>query len=303
MESFYNKNHYSIDDIDSLIKNEVEENLYLDYKRGEALSNKKEIPKDVSAFANSAGGLIVYGIEESNHKPANYSFFDGNKYSKEWLEHVINSNIHRRINNIEIFPIRYNGEVEKSIYVVKIPESSSAPHLSNDKFYRRYNFESIPMLEYEIRNLYNRKDKTILEIGDPIITIGGNSSKNKNEIKNDHYSEYNISFQVKNVSLGIEQLYKLEIYLSAFMKSADYNKLQDYFIRKENGFKIFSVQNTTALFQNEITTIVHAKLKIFGMNLLNESNFTIRLKLYYTNGIDEKEFDVKETMLDLWYKK
>jgi len=303
MDNFYNKNSYLIEDIDSLIKNEVEENLYLDYKRSEALTNKKEIAKDVSAFANSAGGLIIYGIEEGNHKPLKYSFIDGNKITKEWLEQIINSNIQRRINNIEIFPIRYNGEVEKTIYVVKIPESFNAPHLSNDKFYRRYNFESIPMLEYEIRNLYNKKNKTVLEIGETIITIGGNSMKNKNEIHKDHYSEYNIAFQVKNISLGIEQLYKLEIHLPDFMKSADYNKLNDYFIREENGYKIFSVQNSTSLFQNEITTIEHAKLRIFGMSLLNETNFTIRLKLYYSNGIDEKEFDVKNKMLDLWYKK
>jgi len=31
--------------------------------------NKNEISKDVSAFANSDGGTIIYGIEEEGHLP------------------------------------------------------------------------------------------------------------------------------------------------------------------------------------------------------------------------------------------
>jgi predicted HTH transcriptional regulator len=50
------------------IKDGVEENLNLDYKAADALGTsdgkKKEITKDVSAFANSAGGIIIYGIKE-----------------------------------------------------------------------------------------------------------------------------------------------------------------------------------------------------------------------------------------------
>ena len=55
-------------DLDSLILNHIEENIHLDYKAADALSKsdnkKKEISKDVSAFANSDGGVIIYGIRE-----------------------------------------------------------------------------------------------------------------------------------------------------------------------------------------------------------------------------------------------
>jgi predicted HTH transcriptional regulator len=51
-----------------LIENEIEESLTLEYKSAEALDRtdfkKKEITKDVSAMANSAGGTIIYGIFE-----------------------------------------------------------------------------------------------------------------------------------------------------------------------------------------------------------------------------------------------
>lgn len=50
----FNKDNYSVDDIYNLIKNEVEENIHLDYKEARALGKdepkKAEITKDVSAF-------------------------------------------------------------------------------------------------------------------------------------------------------------------------------------------------------------------------------------------------------------
>ena len=57
-----------IEDINNFISNKIEENLNLDYKASDALqrNDKKtnEISKDVSAFANSDGGLIIYGIKD-----------------------------------------------------------------------------------------------------------------------------------------------------------------------------------------------------------------------------------------------
>lgn len=158
---FYSLKEYTISDIEQLIQDEVEENIHLDYKRCGSLSKedkkRTEIAKDVSAFANSDGGIIVYGLAEVENKPESLSFIDGNIYTKEWLENVINL-IQPRIHGIEIFPIRKDEDLEKTIYVVKIPRSASAPHMSLDKrFYRRYNFMSVPMEEYEVKDLYFRK--------------------------------------------------------------------------------------------------------------------------------------------------
>lgn len=65
---FYTKKEYCYSDLEQLISNEIEENLHLDYKSAGALSKidkkKDEITKDVSALANSDGGIIVYGINE-----------------------------------------------------------------------------------------------------------------------------------------------------------------------------------------------------------------------------------------------
>ena len=101
-------------DLDSLIENEVEESIQIEYKSSGALENtpgkKKEISKDVSAMANSAGGIIIYGIkeyddEDKKHLPEQISPVLRTQYSKEWLEQVINSNIQPTISGIIITPI------------------------------------------------------------------------------------------------------------------------------------------------------------------------------------------------------
>jgi len=60
-------------DLIQLIQTEVQESLYLDYKSAGSLqyndTNKGEISKDVSSFANSDGGQIIYGIVEKGHLP------------------------------------------------------------------------------------------------------------------------------------------------------------------------------------------------------------------------------------------
>ncbi len=136
--AFNDIKEYSIDDIQSLIDNGVEESVHLEFKQAGALAKSnsviKEIAKDVSAFANSDGGVIIYGVEESDHKASALSYVDGNDFTKEWLENVISSNIQKKIDGLEVIPLRVDGDIEKSIYVVKIPRSYNAPHMvSKDK--------------------------------------------------------------------------------------------------------------------------------------------------------------------------
>jgi hypothetical protein len=161
------------EDILSLIRNGVAESIRLDYKACDALQKtdgkKKEISKDVAAFANSAGGTIIYGVIEDKRTrlPKDVDIgYDPADISAEWLEQVINSSIDRRISGVVINPIRltktHPGRV---LYVVYIPESNLAPHMSvDDRFYRRFNFESVRMKEYEVRNLMRREQYPSREV-------------------------------------------------------------------------------------------------------------------------------------------
>ena len=71
-------------DVDKLITDKVQERIHLDYKESPAIdkSNRKEIGKDVSAFANSDGDIIVYRVIEDNNLPVSIDGgVDHTKYS------------------------------------------------------------------------------------------------------------------------------------------------------------------------------------------------------------------------------
>jgi predicted HTH transcriptional regulator len=68
-----------------------QESLTLDYKRSAALAKddpkKNDLSKAVSAFANSEGGVLVYGMKEDKHVPTDIDEgIDRNVITKEWLE-------------------------------------------------------------------------------------------------------------------------------------------------------------------------------------------------------------------------
>lgn len=154
-----------------LIRDQVEESVNLDYKRADALTNRKadltkEVTKDVSAFANSAGGVLVYGIAEgsgpSKHLPEALSPLDRTEFSKERLEHLIN-NVQPRILGIEIVPISLSSGPNHTAYVVVVPASTTAHQCTDKCYYRRFNFESVPMEDYEIRDVMNRRSLPKIE--------------------------------------------------------------------------------------------------------------------------------------------
>jgi hypothetical protein len=169
----------TLDDINSLIINKVEENKYLDYKGADSLrkvkqkngnnkDNTKEISKDVSAFANSAGGVIIYGIleyqeKEKSHLPEKIDPINRLEFSKEQLEHKINGNVSPNISGLEIHPIIIDEH--NAIYVVEIPQSNTAHQNSADnRYYMRYNFESVPMEDYQIKDIINRQKHPIIDL-------------------------------------------------------------------------------------------------------------------------------------------
>lgn len=152
------------EDILRLVKDRASEDISLEFKRCDALTNegwKRELAKDVSALANSAGGTIIYGVIEDSatHEAESIDIgFDPSELNIETLEQVINSRIQRRIVGVicKAVPLRKENPA-RVLYLIYVPESSHAPHMADHRFYKRHNFVSEYMEEYEVRERYRRE--------------------------------------------------------------------------------------------------------------------------------------------------
>lgn len=157
---------WTLEKINQFIEEKIEENLYLDYKAADSLGSsdgkKNEIAKDVSAFANSDGGTIIYGVREyqsgTQYLPEKIDPLNRTLFSKETLEQIINSRISPRIHGIIITPVTIDEL--NVIYVVEIPKSNTAHQSSDKRYYRRYNFQSVMMDDWEIKDIIGRQNKS-----------------------------------------------------------------------------------------------------------------------------------------------
>jgi hypothetical protein len=167
MEEQWTKNR-----LEQMIQDGVEESLTLEYKAAGSLrktdDKRKEMTKDVSAMANSAGGTIIYGIKECHgkdkqHLPEKIDPISRVDYPREWIEHVL-SNIHPRIADLIIHPVPIDSDSRDVVYVLEIPKGDTAHQAQDLLYYRRYNFENVPMHDYEIRDVMGRSKYPIIEI-------------------------------------------------------------------------------------------------------------------------------------------
>lgn len=171
------ENHIKLWDekrLNGLIQDKIEESQSLEYKAAGAFIGggkkdvKTEITKDVSAMANASGGTIIYGMAEHSdntrqHRPERIDPINRSQFSKEWLEHVI-ANIDPRIETLKIIPVEIPSNPDHVVYVVEIQKSTTAHQALDLKYYRRYNFESVPMHDYEIRDVMNRRTFPTLSV-------------------------------------------------------------------------------------------------------------------------------------------
>ena len=161
-------------DLLRLIDDEVQESINLDYKRSAALAKsskeKDDIGKDVSAFANSAGGTLVYGVMENNKFPPIPTGLDEgcdpNVITREWLDQIISA-VQPHIEGVRIKQIPLSDtRMGKVAYVVYVPQSARSPHQAPDyRYYKRYEYRSVPMEDYEVRDVGRRFETPDLWIG------------------------------------------------------------------------------------------------------------------------------------------
>ena len=284
--NFFELEEYGLSDIQRLIDNEIEEDLHLDYKDGRALSKedtkRTEITKDVSAFANSDGGIIIYGVSEVDHKPSRLSPFDGRVYTKEWLEQVI-QRIGRRVKGVLVIPIRIDEDISQTIYIVKIPRSNDSPHMADDhKYYKRFNFSSIPMEEYEVRESFNRKLT-------PSLVVDDCRFYRSEKDDTDDEVAYKLTASVYNNSNNVGEYYKLNaIFNEDFSRySFSYKPIEEkisYTVMHLFRVKV-SMPSKEFIYPYELLDLGHLTIKVDrSYETTFVENLILELNLYYQGG-------------------
>ncbi|MEP6902971.1 MAG: ATP-binding protein [Actinomycetota bacterium] len=193
--------------LQNFITSETEESLTLEYKSAEALdrneTKKKEITKDVSAMANSAGGIIVYGIREfdqenKRHLPERITAVDRRKYPREWVEQIIQG-IRPRIDGIIIHSVNLSSGDMDVVFIIEIPQSNTAHQANDHRYYKRFNFQAVPMEDYEIRDVMFREQTPnialnfLIEVTSGLIGFATESTDLARQIIN-----YNLIIQAQN---------------------------------------------------------------------------------------------------------
>ena len=175
MHSFFGNKAFDeigYEDIVDFIKQRIPENLFLDYKgdilRSGSLPKAKEFGKDVSAFANTSGGWIIYGIatdEKDEVKPLERDGIVGIEDQpglREKIENKILSSIvpkpFYRIKKIDI------KDKNRCVILVYIPQSYQYVHMTigkgENRFYKRYEYSSVPMDYYEVKKRFEEIGQT-----------------------------------------------------------------------------------------------------------------------------------------------
>lgn len=159
-------NTWTKERIEKMIADGVEEGPTLDYKRAASLEKSDdkrtgEITKDVSSFANSSGGTIIYGVAEfqdtaRRHRPECPDPVQRAKISKEWLEQIIQT-IQPRIEGLQVYPIPWDEQANTVCYVVEIPQSDTAHQARDHRYHMRYNFNTLAMEDHQVRDVMNRR--------------------------------------------------------------------------------------------------------------------------------------------------
>jgi hypothetical protein len=197
----------------------IEESLTVEYKAAGSMSRESEkvteISKDVSAMLNSSGGVLIYGVicfdrlSGKEHLPKAVDPILDPKISKEWLEQIINAKIRPRPDKIEIFPVRI--EAGGVVFVLNIQAAGTAHQADDKRYYKRFNFLSVPMDDYEIRDVMSRRAHSIVRLAASISEGSANESVARRGSAKAHF----LNLGMRNLGPRMVRNAEIQLYVPA----------------------------------------------------------------------------------------
>ena len=155
-------------DLQRLVRDKIQEGRHLEYKRSTLLQDRsrsiQDLTKEVSAFNNADGGIIAIGIEEAG-EGRRFKFAskvdDGvsnAEFPVTWLNQIINSNIDPSIHELRTVAVPLSAGVGQVAFVIWVPRGKRAVQASDLKYYQRQEDRSVPMKDFQVRDVNNRME-------------------------------------------------------------------------------------------------------------------------------------------------
>ncbi len=122
------------------------------------------LSKQVSAFANGAGGRIFLGLDDHGRVDGGVRVDLKGGGTRAWLEDVIPNAVDPPLRSFNVFEVPYPGSGRRTlilpdhaVYVLHIPPSADAPHQGVDRrYYLRIAGKSRPMGHVHILDILRR---------------------------------------------------------------------------------------------------------------------------------------------------
>lgn len=145
----------ALKDLEGIVTNAIPEGVALEYKASDIIARKsiEKLCKTIAAFANSAGGQFVVGVEAANGVPVRLDGGVPGPSQRDWIYQIVSSRTSPPIESFEVFEIPNGGN---RYYVIDVSVSSLAPHQFDHKYYKRRGPRSEPMEHYEIEDVRSR---------------------------------------------------------------------------------------------------------------------------------------------------
>ncbi len=145
----------TIDDINIIVRDKVPESRSLDYKRELpplTEAGNKDLLKDISAFANTVGGYLIYGVDEKESVPTEILGVESEDFDKlkQRFENLLRTGADPVIRGVDFHTVDVNES--RKVVIIKIPRSIARPHAVRIKEHFRFygrNSSGVHQLEVE----------------------------------------------------------------------------------------------------------------------------------------------------------
>lgn len=254
-------------------------------------SSMIKLAKTISSIANSGGGNLIYGISTKRNRADNFEPVINFEKNDEWLYHEIQSQIDKPIKDLKVIISQFENN-SKIIHFI-IPTNNEQPHMfSDNRYYKWQKNKYIVLDESEVRMLYGKLSTCDLEFlgiyntnGLPLLSSGKYSSMS-----------FYPKILIRNAGNIVEKEYKVEIAFPAKLYEESFQPLQSLFIRHDGSYVVFGQKGNHPLFQQEISTMIEAKIAVNYENIDTFLNEYININLYFSNGIKKHSLKLSETL-------